>query len=171
MVTPRQLAPSVGKTGVGSTGPAASSITGNSPTLQSPIYFGSLGFNPHSPIALPAFADLHAGVEVSFGELRFYVNKWGTLRLTDEPRFATTAPTTSSTAEAEPALPASTSTLATSFDSDVSSDTLDEIAALSTLTTRSPSPTSSFARATEQAVAPYASSTLESLPCTHTHTQ
>ena len=104
-------------------GPAASSTTGDSPTLQSPIYFGSLGFNPHWLIALPAFADLHAGVEVSFGELRFYVNKWGTLRLTDAPRFAATAPTTSSTAEAEPASSAATSALAMSFDSDISSDT------------------------------------------------
>ena len=99
MVTPRQLASSVRKTGVGSTDSVASlSTIGDSSTLHSPIFFGSLGFSPHSPVTLPAFADLHAGVDVSFGELRFYVNKWGTLRLTDTPRFAGTTLATSSSA-------------------------------------------------------------------------
>ena len=89
VVTPRQLASSVGKTGVGSTDSAASSATiGDSPDLQQPIYFGSLGFHPHSPVVQSTFEDLQAGVETSFGKLRFYVNKWGTLRLTDTPRFA-----------------------------------------------------------------------------------
>ena len=102
MVTPRQLVPSVGKTGVGSMDLTASSATiGDSPDLQQPIYFGSLGFHPHSPVVQSAFEELQAGVEASFGKLRFYVNKWGTLRLTDAPPSASEEPAASSTSSAE----------------------------------------------------------------------
>ena len=44
---------------------------------------------------------LFRSVETSFGKLRFYVNKWGTLRPTDAPPTASEEPAASSTSSAE----------------------------------------------------------------------
>ena len=141
-----------------------SAIIGNSSDLQSPIFFGSLGFNPHSPITRPTFEDLQAGVEVSFGELRFFVNKWGTLRLTDALHPAATTPATSSTAAEESALSMAAPAFAVYSDDEFLGNSLEEIASFSTATTRSSSPNITFARTTEWAVVPYATSTPSSSP-------
>ena len=93
---PRQLAPTVGKMQVGSMvsavpAPALADLVTSTPplgdsatsatklddwaTLMESTLFGSLGFIPHLPILQSAFADLHAGADLTFGGFRIYVNK------------------------------------------------------------------------------------------------
>ena len=85
---PHQLAPTVGKTQVGvmiSTIPssATSSALDISMARAESEMFGSLGFIEHLPILWSIFADLRTGVDFTFGGYQIYVNRWGTLRLTD----------------------------------------------------------------------------------------
>ena len=109
-ITPRQLAPSVGTQRVGSTIPAASStvkfrytempfgLANSSSTHDSPsaefdaiyfdseaaarsITFGSFDFTPHSSMSKLVFKSLNTGLDLAFGDLHFYVNNLGTLRL------------------------------------------------------------------------------------------
>ena len=101
VVHPRQLAPSVGKKQVGSTVSAVPSPAIDNPATQmESALFGSLGFVAHLPILQSIFADLHADADLTFGGFRIYVNRWGTLRLTDRARSPparprSTPPTTS----------------------------------------------------------------------------
>ena len=60
--------------------------------------FGSLGFIAHLPILQSIFSDLHTGADLTFGGYRIYVNRWGTLRLTDRARSLAASTTTSETA-------------------------------------------------------------------------
>ena len=109
-ITPRQLAPSVGTQRVGSTIPAASStikfryaempfglinssstrdssstdfdtIYFDSEAAANSITFGSFDFTPHSSMSKLVFKSLDARLDLAFGDLHFYVNNLGTLRL------------------------------------------------------------------------------------------
>src|SRR4051812_12940055 len=90
---PRQLAPSVGTSQVVITISASPSPAPNKsmtpPALVDSMtraysdLFGSLGFMAHLPILRPAFADLHTGIDLTFGGYQIYINHWGTLHLID----------------------------------------------------------------------------------------
>ena len=89
VVTPRQLALSVGTLRAGVTAPAApasavydqpasaapTSAVYDPPASGEPIYFGSLEFTPHPPALRPAFDSLYEGTDLVIGNLRFHVNK------------------------------------------------------------------------------------------------
>src|SRR4051812_10050987 len=96
-VDPRQLAPSVGTTQVGSAISAASS-TSSAPidptTHAESDLFGSLGCTAHLSTLRPVFADLRSGINLIFGAYQIYINHWGALRLTDGTRAPTTTSTT-----------------------------------------------------------------------------
>src|SRR4051812_23744063 len=111
---PRQLAPTVGKTQVGITISAVPSSATNkssttpaldvSTTRAESDLFESLGFVTHLPIPRSAFANLHTGIDLTFGGCQIYVNRWGTLRLTDRARaIAITTATTATTKDESPA--------------------------------------------------------------------
>ena len=83
-ISPRQLAPSVGTLGVGIMAlvvpnPAACDL----PHPEDPIYFGSLCFTPHAPVALPIFEALQDGVDLTFGVIRLRADRFGILCLPD----------------------------------------------------------------------------------------
>ena len=90
---PRQLAPSVGTSQVGitiTTAPSSASIKSTTPPALDDSMaradsdlFGSLSFVAHLPTLRPAFADLRAGIDLTFGGYHIYINHWGTLRLAD----------------------------------------------------------------------------------------
>ena len=99
VINPRLLAPTVGIKQVGSTvstvpspaidNPATSTTTlDDSATQMESALFGSLGFVTHVSTLQSIFADLHVGADLTFGGFRIYVNRWGTLRLTDRARYA-----------------------------------------------------------------------------------
>ena len=114
-IDPRQLAPSMGTTQVGSAISAASSTSSTpanamtppaliDPTTQAESdLFGSLGFTAHLSTLQPVFADLRSGINLTFGAYQIYINHWGTLRLIDStqaPASATTATIDAVTARA-----------------------------------------------------------------------
>ena len=97
VVTPRQLAPSVGNLCAGVTASAApTSAIYDSPAAGEPICFGSLDFTPHSPASRPAFSSLHEGMDLAFGAFHFHVNTVGALRLPEQIRSAPAEPTSPS---------------------------------------------------------------------------
>ena len=63
-----------------STAPLA--IYGGS-TKEESICFGSMTLRPHSPTMRPAFESLSDGWEITFGSLRYYFNRWGSVLLSD----------------------------------------------------------------------------------------
>ena len=105
-VTPRQLAPSVGTLHVGSAIPAApSSSTLDEATTYDAIYFdseaaaksitfGSFDFTPHSPMLNLVFKSLRGSLDLAFGDLHFYINNLGVLRLPNQTHPAATDSTT-----------------------------------------------------------------------------
>ena len=101
-VTPRQLAPSVGILHVGSAiSAASSSSTFDEETIYDAIYFdpetaaksitfGSFDFTPHSPTSNLVFKSLRGSLDLAFGDLHFYVNNLGVLRLPNQIHPAST---------------------------------------------------------------------------------
>ena len=86
-VTPRQLAPSVGTTSVGSTTSMASSpwiYDSSAPTEE--ISVDNLNFTFHSEAAKPAFKDLSCDLDVYFGNLSYRLTAFGMLRFPDQIR-------------------------------------------------------------------------------------
>ena len=81
------------------------------------MYFGPFGFNPHSPVARPAFADLHSGADMIFDNFNFHVSRWGTHNLTDPRHLATIAPESPSTAGGAPSSTASPRSASAPLDS------------------------------------------------------
>ena len=47
------------------------------PTLEKPIWFGSLTYDPHPPAQRQVYADLYEGMCLSFGSMQLHLNKWG----------------------------------------------------------------------------------------------
>ncbi|KAK1685641.1 hypothetical protein QYE76_046489 [Lolium multiflorum] len=84
---PRQLAPSVGTLSAQDRSSAdpvmssAASSTPSSPSLGSPIRFGSYEFTPHSDSSRSTFSDLQGNMEMTFGSVHYKVNSEGILRL------------------------------------------------------------------------------------------
>src|SRR5664279_2744545 len=87
VVTPRQLAPTVGRQHAGVTVSAAPiPAVYDSPASCESIRFGSLCFTAHLPALGPAFDALHEGADLTFGGLRFHANQAGIVRLPDSAR-------------------------------------------------------------------------------------
>ena len=87
VVTPRQLAPSVGSAGVGKAAPTVPISAGsNSSTPASTIHFGSTDFVPHLPAFRASFDNYVEGLTLAFGSMSFHVTHVGILRLQDPIR-------------------------------------------------------------------------------------
>jgi len=83
-VNPRQLAPSVGTEGTGSTIPVAVKPgVYNSSARSDPIYFGSFNFTPHAPVHLPAYSLLKGTVDLILGSFHLTVSPQGITHLLD----------------------------------------------------------------------------------------
>ncbi|CAA3032924.1 Hypothetical predicted protein [Olea europaea subsp. europaea] len=81
---PRQLASSVGNSGVGSmVSPASIQQSFGMLALDEEISFGSLLFTPHQPGFRPAFAALQQGVDLTFGGLNVHIDSEGSVTLPD----------------------------------------------------------------------------------------
>src|SRR5664279_5220890 len=101
VVTPRQLAPTVGRLHARVTVSAAPILAvHDSPTSWESIYFGSLCFTAHLPALRPAFDALHEGVDMMFGGLRFHANRAGIISLPDSARPTVTESTSPPTTTA-----------------------------------------------------------------------
>ena len=71
-VTPSTLAPCVGNGGVGlEISSAQPWVSGNSPTQDNPIRFGSVDFVKHSPESSPVFGNIDKSMDLTFGDLNF----------------------------------------------------------------------------------------------------
>ena len=87
VVTPRQLAPSVGSAGVGKAALMVPISAGsNSSTPGSTIRFGSTDFVPHLPALRASFVSYIEGLTIAFGSMSFHVTHVGILRLQDPIR-------------------------------------------------------------------------------------
>ena len=87
VVTPRQLAPSVGSAGVGEAAPTVPISAGsNSSTPGGTIHFGSMDFVPHLPALRASFDNYVEGLTLAFGSMNFHVTHVETLRLQDAIR-------------------------------------------------------------------------------------
>ena len=70
--TPSTLAPSVGNGGVGlEISLAQPWVSGNSPTQDDAIRFGSVEFVKHSPESSPAFGNIGKSMDLTFDDLNF----------------------------------------------------------------------------------------------------
>ena len=84
VITPRQLAPTVGRPHAGftiSTAPASAIY--DLSTSWGTISFGALSFAKHLPVLHPVFNALCKGVDLVLGSFRFHVTQSGTIRLPD----------------------------------------------------------------------------------------
>ncbi|CAA3032915.1 Hypothetical predicted protein [Olea europaea subsp. europaea] len=80
----RQLAPSVGNSGVGSMDSLASIQQHfDMLVLDDEISFGSLLFTPHQPSFRPAFASLQEGVDLTFGGFNIHIDAEGSVAIPD----------------------------------------------------------------------------------------
>ncbi|KAK1678559.1 hypothetical protein QYE76_039407 [Lolium multiflorum] len=102
---PRQFAPSMGSLSAQDRSSAepvmssAASSTPSSPSLGSPIRFGSYEFTPHSDSSRSTFSDLQGNMEMTFGTVHYNVNSEGVLRLLEPLTSRSIGPSTSSSVD------------------------------------------------------------------------
>ncbi|KAK1610947.1 hypothetical protein QYE76_034620 [Lolium multiflorum] len=93
---------------------SAASSTPSSPSLGSPIRFGSYEFTPHSDSSRSTFSDLQGNMEMTFGSVHYNVNSEGILRLLEPLASISTGPSASSSTDLSTGLTDSANLLALS---------------------------------------------------------